>query len=339
MAAGDIRAGGAVVEIGADDKGLRAGLARAAGRLEGFEKKLKDMFGPRSLLKDAAEIALGGGAVAGVTFAAQAIGDAADKVAALNAEFDSGQLSASEYAGEIARSIPVLGQMVTMFDKIGAAITGSGAELAKLTAENEKAAKAWKIYDEAVAGANRRMLQFNGDRAPESVESINASIAELKRNGVIAPTMIKDLTRRRNKLAILEMEALTNPMTLANEQANAQRQAQTDSGRMNRNAINADLRRTNQEIARGVQGAADEFARSLTEAIVKSVPEAAQRIQRRNLEAQLAGIRGSILSKSAGSMSISSMVDPRSFGDSPEVRQLKATEKKIIEAIEGLVAN
>lgn len=339
MSAGDIRAGGAVVEITSDEKGLRAGLARAAGRLEGFEKKLKDMFGPRSLLKDAAEIALGGGAVAGVTFAAQAIGNAADKIAELNAEFDSGQLSAAEYAGEIARSIPVLGQMVTMFDKIGGAITGSGAELAKLTAENEKAAKAWKIYDDAVAGANKRMMSFNRDQVSDSVESINNSIAELKRNGVIAPTMIKDLTRRRNKLAILEAQAITESMSLANSEADKKRMADMLGGRLNRNAINAGLNEENRIRARNIQEQADAFSAAITDALAKAAPEAAAELRRRSLQAELAGIQGMIRNQASSSFQLGSqLINPQSYGESPEVRQLRATEAKIIAAIQDLVA-
>ena len=343
MAAGDIRAGGAVVEIVADESGLRAGLSRAAARIEGFEKKLKNMFGPRSLLKDAAEIALGGGAVAGVTFAAQAIGDAATKIAELNAEFDKGQLSAGEFAGEIARSIPVLGQMVTMFDQIGAAITGSGAAFARLVEENEKATAAWQAYDKAMANANTRMQAFTPDKVAESVRTIDEAIAG-QRNTPGGGARIKFLEQMRRKLAIAEMDAITQSLTLTNDSANKKRLADMLGNRLDRNAINAEAARRERMRARGEAGlqqkAADEFSAAITDHFAKAALDVAKSAQQKNLNNELERIRGQMQGAIAVGMQLpSQLINPDSYGIGAQVKQMKETEAKIIAAIEKLVAN
>lgn len=348
MAAGDIRAGGAVVEITGDEKGLRAALQRAAAKLESFEGQIKGIFGPRSLLKDAAEIALGGGAVAGVTFAAQAVGDAAKKIAELNAQFNDGQLSAAEYTGEIARSIPVLGQMVTMFDEIGAAITGQGAELAKLTEENKRAAEAWAAFDKAVAGAKQRLTELNPNKGVESLEAIDAAIAaQRNKYGAIdgGQNRLKELQRLRGQVAARELEQSSRGMTIENIQANERRQKEVDAGRLNRNQILDELGR---EQAKRVKQQQSAILEELTAASIEQIAgfDGAAEVERQrglraaDLQRQLKGINGELQRNSSGSTNLNpALIDPSGRGESQVVQELKNSREEIIRALEDLVAD
>ena len=348
MAAGDIRAGGAVVEITGDEKGLRAALQRAAAKLESFEGQIKGIFGPRSLLKDAAEIALGGGAVAGVTFAAQAVGDAAKKIAELNAEFNNGQLSAAEYTGELARSIPVLGQLVTMFDQIGAAITGQGAELAKLTEENKRAAEAWAAFDKAVAGAKQRLTQLNPNKGVQSLEEIDAAIAAQRgKYGAIGggQSRLKELQRLRAQVAARELEQSSRDMTIQNIQADERRQKEVEAGRLNRNQITDGLAQENAKRLKQQQQAMLQELAAATVDQIAGFDGAAEVDRQRELRAadlqrQLKGVNAELQRNSSGQTNLNpTLIDPSGRGESQVVQELKNSREEIIRALEDLVAD
>ena len=97
----------------------------------GFFKSLKGQLGEESDLGNFGKLLKGAGAVAGVTMVSRAIKDAADKAAELRQQYERGEISATQMAGGLARSLPVLGDMTQAFDSIRELITGENAEINK----------------------------------------------------------------------------------------------------------------------------------------------------------------------------------------------------------------
>ncbi len=80
---------------------------------------VRQQLGGRSQLGQLGSILTGGAAVGGVTLISKALGDAAEKAEDLVHKFQRGKIEGGAVAAGLAESIPVLGTMVTAFDKVG----------------------------------------------------------------------------------------------------------------------------------------------------------------------------------------------------------------------------
>lgn len=120
------------VKLWANVRDFVGGIKVAENKL----KEFKSVLGKRAFLGEVGEILQGGGAVAGATFLAKMIGEAADKTAVLAAQLRDGTLTMGQFVGESARAIPVFGQYVKMWDSILSLITRSKTA-AELVAEGQ----------------------------------------------------------------------------------------------------------------------------------------------------------------------------------------------------------
>ena len=115
------------IRIGAKDE-----ASSVLDRLGAGIDRLKKKTGGRSDLKEIGDILRGGGALAGLTLAGRVFADFTEKASDLALRFQKGELSAKEMAGEIARSIPILGQFIQGWDNVLGLITGSTAQVKEM---------------------------------------------------------------------------------------------------------------------------------------------------------------------------------------------------------------
>jgi lambda family phage tail tape measure protein len=130
---------GELVSFSSAMKSAGEGSKGALGTLEAKLDSIKSKFGSRSLLKDVLEVAVGGGIVGALGFAAQQVELLSAKLADLGDNARKGEGGLSEFAGDALRSLPVFGSLVKTFDNLREAITGEGVEIAKTDAETKAA--------------------------------------------------------------------------------------------------------------------------------------------------------------------------------------------------------
>ncbi len=127
---------------------------------ESFLRGIREKAGRRSVLNESLELLAGGGVAAGIGLAAHTFADFTDKIEKFSDEARNGRVSASELTGEIARSVPVLGDMVKGFDSLREALTGEKAALddqIEATKRADEAYKAWHESQTAAEGGIRNM--------------------------------------------------------------------------------------------------------------------------------------------------------------------------------------
>jgi hypothetical protein len=131
--AGDIRAGRAVVEV-AIDPAYQRGLARVKGDFDTLGNRIdaiKARFGSRGLLKDVTELAVGGGAVAGIGFLAATVERTAAAAADLATKFREGKVAAADMGAELLKSLPVIGSLASAIENVADLLTGVKSATAK----------------------------------------------------------------------------------------------------------------------------------------------------------------------------------------------------------------
>jgi hypothetical protein len=128
--------------------------ARRAGQDVGggFLESLKRTLGGRSDAKDLVELLRGSGPIAAVTLAARTLGDMGATAASLADQFYSGKINSRELHLELAKSIPIIGQIVRFGEGLDAWLGSSvkkAAELklqmAAIAAAQERAARVGSI--------------------------------------------------------------------------------------------------------------------------------------------------------------------------------------------------
>ena len=108
---------------------------------EGLEKNLrslKSQFGRRGIFGELGELLVGGGIVGGITLLAEHIKKASEHSLELRKNMEAGQTGVGDFISELARSVPVLGQIVSMWDALREAIFTSGEELRKQRIESQQ---------------------------------------------------------------------------------------------------------------------------------------------------------------------------------------------------------
>lgn len=119
----------------------------------------RGFFGGANELNKSLKLLVGGGALAGATVLARKVGEAADKAWEMKRAFDAGEISAGELAGEITRTIPLLGDVVRMWDSIL-----HGQEMAEIAQQKANAATADKLNQMALERAEQaKLVGLKGD--------------------------------------------------------------------------------------------------------------------------------------------------------------------------------
>jgi hypothetical protein len=131
---GDIRAGRAYVEIGADSKELEDKVKKGQTLL----KQLKEGVGSRSQFKDVVEIFKGAGAVAGLALAARTLNDMASAAVKWRDAMAEGGDAAAGATEELIQSLPVLGQIRQAGLAIRELFTGEEAATRAIREEGER---------------------------------------------------------------------------------------------------------------------------------------------------------------------------------------------------------
>lgn len=155
----------------------RAKEAAGSGldRINSPFERLKRQLGSRGPLKDLAEIAVGGGAFAGVQFLTQELARALKATEDIVTQFRLGEKSAGDVADQIARSLPYLGGIYSAGRSIRELITGEAAEIEKINrqvAEVEQRLKTIKDF--------RLNVKKITEDAQNDIESLNRQIRDLR---------------------------------------------------------------------------------------------------------------------------------------------------------------
>jgi len=99
-----------------------AGASSTFGRIANEMDRLKSNLGGRGPRKDAFELFVGGGAIAGVGFALRMQADLVRKLDETSEAYMRGEKSAASFANELARSVPILGSIQTTIEGMGRTI-------------------------------------------------------------------------------------------------------------------------------------------------------------------------------------------------------------------------
>lgn len=185
---------------------------------------LEEMFGGATKAEKAVgslnqtlAILRGGGAIAGVTILARILGNASEKAIELRDAFQAGKASAADVVDQIAKSLPLLGDVLTLAENISDLISGANAN----GPPGMDPAKQREFADEVqrTADALRVIQAPEGQRA--QVEAAVQFEAELRRIAEQAKEMraalrnddiVDDFVRNATKLANLEIqESLGKP--------------------------------------------------------------------------------------------------------------------------------
>src|SRR5687768_13054199 len=112
-----------------------AGLKSVERDVGGTLKRLKGQFGEESALGNIGKLLTGAGAVAGITLIGRALSDASAKAVELKDAFNAGTIGAGELADQLARSVPILGQLYTAGRNLRELFTGEQALTNAILAE------------------------------------------------------------------------------------------------------------------------------------------------------------------------------------------------------------
>ncbi len=155
-----------------------AGTVGAKGFIQGINSEL----GKKSLMGQSLKMAMGGGAVMGLSMAGNELSSLTKNMVEMKDAFKEGKISGGEFAEKIASSIPVLGKFWEAGRNIREILTGEEAAMRKLNAAfdaqiaaNEKSlAVAQKYRQELKAGmalknemADALALKNNPNLAPD----------------------------------------------------------------------------------------------------------------------------------------------------------------------------
>lgn len=112
--------------------------------------KLKQSAGSRGPFKDIAELAVGGGAIAGLQFGANLLQRMGDEAVRLRDEFNAGKIGVQDLVAELARGVPIVGSLARGFDAVRELFTGELAAARRLTEEAERTNKIIELRNAAM---------------------------------------------------------------------------------------------------------------------------------------------------------------------------------------------
>lgn len=209
------------IPIEAKDR-TKKGLDDTKKSVDGFFKSLKGGLGEESAFGNAFKLLNGAGAVAGLALAGRELNKLADKAAELNKEYRDGSKSAGEVAEELAKSLPVFGEVIAAGRTFRGILDGTADQAAQIANET-KAVTAAMEAQKAVAADRKK----NTDDYLASLRQISVEIGKLQRQdpdrtvfGIREQTRddldasVKDFAARRAKV-LADYEAKAKESTAA----------------------------------------------------------------------------------------------------------------------------
>jgi hypothetical protein len=219
------------IEKGAWTKGMteagteaQAMEQKTGASFKSVNKQMNDLLGKKSDLAKMLKLAAGGGAVAGISMAAKEWESATAKAAEIAQKFHEGSISGSEMAAQIAREIPILGNVVKGWDNILGIATGVKAEVAEIDREaarmtliTDSQALELKTSKQTLHEINLELLEIQKKKLGESLSgtdrkrfdveeslrkdsgSINAE--EQKKIGTVAKPFDDEIDAHKKELA------------------------------------------------------------------------------------------------------------------------------------------
>jgi hypothetical protein len=146
------------VEKGAGDmkKEVEEALGDAGKNgAKAFLQGVNGEFGKKSMLGQVMKLAMGGGAIAGVSMAAKELESITKKFADLTDAWRKGETTFAEMGGEMIRETPIFGSMVRCVDNLKEAFTGE--EVAAVKAE-----RAMKNHVDQMRALDKQAKEFKG---------------------------------------------------------------------------------------------------------------------------------------------------------------------------------
>lgn len=184
--------------------------------------KIKKQFGSRGRLKDIAEIAVGGGAIAGIGFLTGTLRQATANAEKLSMEFRAGTKSTGEMVDESLKLVPIFGDIWATGRSIREVFLGEAAALAKVTAEAKRlddTMSSIKKFSESV----KSLGVSAGDTAKQFANEADRMALELLPDGPIREKAMiefdikadvsnarEELTRQFNDLTKEEQKRITD---------------------------------------------------------------------------------------------------------------------------------
>jgi hypothetical protein len=185
--------------IAADDQ-TSAAVNSAREKFKGFQRELDS--GAESLSSKAKSIEenlLGGserglrGLLKGgaVGFIGEQFDQFAEKAAELSDKLRGGEISVSEMAGDLARSVPILGSFIKGFDSVREAITGERAAIERI---NEEAKEQNHIID-----LRNESLRRQNEAHAQTLETLQRIRNELEKIGKSGPDLAAIVQRQQQE--------------------------------------------------------------------------------------------------------------------------------------------
>lgn len=138
---------------------------------------LKTKFGRGSVFQESFELLKGAGAVAGVALAANMLKNVAAEAEQVVTKFRMGETSARDVSFELAKSVPILGSLVSSGQSFVEILTGAGAKARLAAKEFEAFAKASDARRKRIA---ELQSQTSNRGAPSELQSLQDEFFELQ---------------------------------------------------------------------------------------------------------------------------------------------------------------
>ncbi len=159
------------------------GINSATKDVDGLEKKTKsflsglsDSFGKRSSLGQLTKLAVGGGAIAGLSFAARELDKFTEKIVAMQLESGKADHSFDDYAVEIAKALPIIGSITDAVENVLKVATGQAKQEAETKAIIDDQNAAFQKRNEIIkAGAEEQKRLAETFRKAHEERVINAT--------------------------------------------------------------------------------------------------------------------------------------------------------------------
>lgn len=126
-----------IVAIRAKTTDFDTGMERVQKRLKGFSKDASGAFGKSSPLGMLTNMAIGGGALAGLSMAMKGLESITSKALELREAFRSGAMSADDVGIALLKSVPILGSLIGLAENLDVLIT-KRQSLAELQLASDK---------------------------------------------------------------------------------------------------------------------------------------------------------------------------------------------------------
>src|SRR4051812_5224321 len=107
------------IRVSGEDAGASATFARLGKNISHSLEEIKGAVGRGSTFKELGELLVGGGAAIGVTYLARDLKEAADHGLELVNAMKEGKATVGDTVGEIAKSLPIAGEVAQAFRSIG----------------------------------------------------------------------------------------------------------------------------------------------------------------------------------------------------------------------------